>query len=483
MVDTTIPREGTADVGNEVPSWAFVLLWSSEEPHRVGEVAFLSPFERRVIGRGDEEVDKFAHFGQHRPGEPLPRPSREGFLAGSGISRRQLLVRATAVAVEMERLGRATTFVNGEEKTSATLEEGDTVLIRGGALLLCVRRPKMLPGSRARHAFGGPDAHGIVGEAPATWELREELAKSAATDHDVLIQGESGTGKELAATAIHQGSKRAKAPFVARNASSFTLSLADSELYGNSANYPNPGMPARKGLLGAADGGTLFLDEVGDCPLEVQTRLLRVLDAGEYQPVGEATSRRVDVRVVGATNKDDGAFRPDFRARFRDSVRIPPLRERREDIPLLIRHWLLREAHESPEIASRLCRVGSTGTLEPKVSGRLVDHLVRQPLPRNVRELEGFLVRALKESHSQDNELRPPRSVVSSSVTPPPEPPEEEEETVDRGPDPSKEEMLAAWAREEGNISRVAKRLRRGRNVVYRLMGKYGLKKEETDPK
>ncbi len=258
--------------------------------------------------------------------------------------------------------------------------------------------------------------------------------------------------------------------------------MADSELYGNSANYPNPGMPARKGLLGTADRGTLFLDEIGDCPLEVQTRLLRVLDAGEYQPVGEATSRRVDVRVVGATNKDDGAFRPDFRARFRDSIRVPPLRERREDIPLLIRHGLLREAHESPDVASRLCRVGSTGTLEPKVSGRLVDSLVRQPLPRNVRELEGFLVRALKERQSQDDELRPPRSVWPSNMTPPPEPPEAEEETADRGPDPSKEEMLAAWAREGGNISRMARRLGRGRNVVYRLMGVYGINRDETDP-
>jgi two-component system response regulator HydG len=484
MVDTTIPHGAdTGDAaGHQVPAWAFVLLWSREESHRVGEVAFLPPFERSLVGRGDEEVEKFAHFGVHRPGEPRPRPSRKGFLAGSGISRRQLLVRATAVGVEMERVGRATTLVNGEEKTSAALAEGDTVLIRGGALLLCVRRPRTLPGPPARHAFGGPDADGIVGEAPATWALREELAKSAATDHDVLIQGESGTGKELAATAIHQRSKRAKGPFVARNASSFTVSLADSELYGNSANYPNPGMPARKGLLGTADRGTLFLDEVGDCPLEVQTRLLRVLDAGEYQPVGEATSRRVDVRVVGATNKDDSAFRPDFRARFRDSVRIPPLRERREDIPLLIRHWLLLEARESPELANRLCRVGTTGALQPKVSGRLVDYLVRQPLPRNVRELEAFLVRALKESQTEDNELRLPRSVFPSTTTPPPEPPEAEEETVERAPPPTKEEVLAAWTREGKNISGVAKRLGLGRNVVYRLMREYGIKKEDTDP-
>jgi DNA-binding NtrC family response regulator len=138
----------------------------------------------------------------------------------------------------------------------------------------------MLSGPRALHAYGGPDAHGIVGESPAAWDLREQLARAAATDDYVLIQGESGTGKELAAAVLHKGSKRAKGPFVAHNASNFTLSLLDSELYGNSANYPNPGMPARQGLFGSADRGTLFLDEVGECPLEVQAHLLRVLDAG-----------------------------------------------------------------------------------------------------------------------------------------------------------------------------------------------------------
>jgi DNA-binding NtrC family response regulator len=112
-----------------------------------------------------------------------------------------------------------------------------------------------------------------VGSAGAT-------GRAAATDDYVLIQGESGTGKELAAAVLHKGSKRAKGPFVAHNASNFTLSLLDSELYGNSANYPNPGMPARQGLFGSADRGTLFLDEVGECPLEVQAHLLRVLDAG-----------------------------------------------------------------------------------------------------------------------------------------------------------------------------------------------------------
>lgn len=142
-VKTTVPGDAeTADPGSQAPSWALVLLWSASEPHRIGEVAFLPSFERRVVGRGDEEVEKFAHFGKQRPGEPLAPSSREGFLAGDGISRRQLLAHATAVAVEMEQVGRCTTLVNGEEKTGATLKEGDTILLRRQALLLCVRRHK-----------------------------------------------------------------------------------------------------------------------------------------------------------------------------------------------------------------------------------------------------------------------------------------------------------------------------------------------------
>ncbi len=482
MADTTIPRGATVDSRHEVPSWAFVLLWSLEEPHRIGEVAFLPAFERAFIGRGDDEIEKFATFVRQRPGEPLPASSRAGCLAGDGISRRQLRVRATAAGVEMERVGRTTTFVNGEETTHAILKEGHTVLLQKGALLLCVRRHKTLPGPRAKHVFGGPDEFGIVGEGPAAWELRVQVAKSAATDDDVLIRGESGTGKELVANAIHRGSKRAKGPFVDRNAANFTPSLADSELFGNPANYPNPGMPARKGLFGTADHGTLFLDEIGDCPEEVQVRLLRVLDAGRYQPVGEAISRTVDVRLIGATNKDDTPFRVDFRARLRDLVPVPSLRERREDIPLLIRHSLLQRAHKSQEFASRWCRQAPSGTLEPKLSGRLVDYLVRQPLPGNVREIEAFVVMALKESEDTDDALRLPRSISTSNTTPPPEPLEEEEEMRDRGPDPTKEELLAALECEGWNKVRAAKRLRRHRNVIYRLMREYGIKRDETDP-
>jgi DNA-binding NtrC family response regulator len=481
MVDTTIPRDATADARNPVPSWVFVLCWSSSQPDRAGEVAFLTAFEHVFLGRGDEKVHEFAAFGQHRPGKPVPTGSPEAFLAGQGLSRRQLRVRATAVGVEVEVVGRLATFVNGGEKevSRATLRDGDTLYLRGELVLLCTQRQRTLPGTGVLHTFGQPDAHGIVGEGPKAWGLRVQLAKAAASDLHVLILGESGSGKELAAATIHEGSGRAKGPYVDRNASSFSPDLIDAELFGNLKNFPNPGQPARDGIVGEADGGTLFLDEIGDLPLDVQTRLLRFMDDGRFNAVGEATTREADVRVLGATNKGESAFRPDFLARFPDTVPIPPLRERREDTPLLIRHCLLRLAHKHAS-AKRFCPVGRSGGMEPRISGRLVDYLVRQELPRNVRDLEAFLVLAAKQSEDAGyEELTLPTSIRSSTTTPPPEPGANE---VAR--EPTKKELLAALKREGENLSAVARSFGIGRNPLYRLLEQYGIeiKKAETEP-
>ncbi len=250
---------------------------------------------------------------------------------------------------------------------------------------------------------------------PYSFELlRYAVAQAAATDDYVLVRGESGTGKELTANAIHAGSARAKQPFVSHNASNATLTLLESTLFGNVAHYPSRGDPARKGLFGEADRGTLFFDEIGDMPMEMQTQLLRVLDSGECRQLGADAARRVNVRVIGATNEDGGMFRPDFRARFGLTVRIPPLRERREDIPLLIKHWLLRRADKYPEIGARFMRVGPHGR-EPRISGRLVDYLVRHPLQRNVRELNELLLQALNAS-VEHNEVKLSPSMRAASL-------------------------------------------------------------------
>ncbi len=137
------------------------------------------------------------------------------------------------------------------------------------------------------------------------WQMRERIAFAANAGKHVLLHGESGTGKELAARALHALSSRAGKPFVSRNAATLPSGLIDAELFGSARNYPNAGMPERAGLVGQADGGTLFLDEIAEIPAEQQAHLLRVLDAdGEYQRLGEATTRRSDLVLVGATNRD-----------------------------------------------------------------------------------------------------------------------------------------------------------------------------------
>src|SRR5208282_702005 len=139
-------------------------------------------------------------------------------------------------------------------------------------------------------------------------------------------------------------------PFIPRNAASIAMSVVDTELFGHPANFPSAGTPERKGLFGQADGGTLLFDEIGDCSPDVQARLLRVLDEGEYQRVSESTARRVDVRFIAATNLDERTLRKELFGRFERIVRIPPLRQRREDIPLLIRRWVLRRVEGNADL-------------------------------------------------------------------------------------------------------------------------------------
>jgi DNA-binding NtrC family response regulator len=209
----------------------------------------------------------------------------------------------------------------------------------------------------------------------------------------VLVRGDSGTGKELVARAIHTVSGR-KGAFVARNAATLPETLVDAELFGNTEGYPNPGMRERKGLIGTADKGTLFLDELAELPVSQQTHFLRVLDAGEYQRLGEATMRRSDLRLIGATNRPPSALREDVLARFAFSIRIPDLRERPEDVPLLVRHLLRLIASEDATLAGRFFDEAG----EPRLSLSLIRNLVTKPPPGNVRGLQSALWRALAES-------------------------------------------------------------------------------------
>lgn len=190
---------------------------------------------------------------------------------------------------------------------------------------------------------------GLVGRSAALEQILRTIEQVAVTDISVLIVGESGTGKELVAEAIHEASHRSDSPFVVVNAGAIPEGIIESELFGHEKGAFTGAIGTRKGYFEAANGGTIFLDEIGEMPIEAQVRLLRVLEGREFIRVGSSTARKLDVRVVAATNKDlyeavkTNEFREDLYYRLNAvKIMVPPLRERREDIPLLVEHFAER---------------------------------------------------------------------------------------------------------------------------------------------
>src|SRR3712207_4871927 len=187
----------------------------------------------------------------------------------------------------------------------------------------------------------------LIGRSPAMQEIYRVLARLMGTDLTVMITGESGTGKELVARALHEYGKRRSGPFVAINMAAIPRELIESELFGHEKGAFTGATTRSTGRFEQAQGGTLFLDEIGDMPLEAQTRLLRVLQEGEYTTVGGRTPIKTDVRIIAATHRDlrtlirQGLFREDLFYRLNVvPIRLPPLRERAEDVPALVRHFL-----------------------------------------------------------------------------------------------------------------------------------------------
>jgi len=234
----------------------------------------------------------------------------------------------------------------------------------------------------------------LIGRSQAMQTVYRAIARLTATDLSVLISGESGTGKELVARALHEFSKRRSGPFVAINMAAIPRDLIESELFGHEKGAFTGAATRYAGRFEQAQGGTLFLDEIGDMPIEAQTRLLRVLQEGEYTTVGGRTPIRTDVRIISATHRDlrqqaaQGLFREDLYYRLNVvPIRLPPLRERREDIPDLVGHFLTEMASEGLESKS----------LTPAAMAVLQ----RYSWPGNVRELEN-LIRRLTALYAQD---------------------------------------------------------------------------------
>jgi len=234
-------------------------------------------------------------------------------------------------------------------------------------------------------ARGLSNAQGLVGRAPAFQRMLEMVARVAPSEATVLLLGESGSGKELVAKAIHDASRRVDKPFVTLDCSGLTETLFESELFGHERGAFTGATSRKEGLIEAASGGTLFLDEVGDIPLIMQVKLLRLLETGAYRRVGSTEPHMADIRLVSATHRDlramvkSGSFRQDLYFRLNTfPVELPPLRERSTDIPILAKSLLARVAADRNLI----------------ISEDSIELLRRYDYPGNVRELRNIIERA-----------------------------------------------------------------------------------------
>ncbi len=259
-----------------------------------------------------------------------------------------------------------------------------------------------------------PEPVMLLGQSPAMTQVRQLIGKLARSQAPVYISGESGTGKELAARLIHQQGPRADHPFVAVNCGAIPQELMESELFGHKKGSFTGATSDKLGLFQSADGGTLFLDEIADLPLHMQVKLLRAIQEKRIRPIGGQQEIPVDVRIISATHKklaqlvEAGDFRQDLFYRI-DVIELPlpPLRERRDDIPLLTQHFLTRLSRQN-------------GIKKPKISKQALERLKDYPFPGNIRELENILERSvtLSDGNSlQAEDLHLPQSPQSNPAS------------------------------------------------------------------
>ncbi len=453
----TVPHEHPT--ASSPPVWGLTLAWDADAPERIGEVLAL-PGDRGELGRGPGSGKApRAQAYRIRPG----RTTVCAPLSTRRLSRRQLELRGATGHLWLRNVGRGSLRVNGREVQEARAQPGDVIAIDRAAVWVVVRRPLDLeaPDGLARPPFGEADGVGMVGESAASWRLRADLHFVGPRAGHVLVLGPSGSGKELAARAVH-GHSGATGALLSRNAATIPESLADAELFGNLADYPNPGMPDRKGLVGEADGGTLLLDEIGDLPEPVQARLLRLLDDGEYQRLGEARPRRSTARIVGATHRDPSFLKHDLLARFRHHVVVPGLNERREDIPLLARHLLQQARRSDPLVATVFA--GD----QPRLAQSLVEAMLLHHYTTHARELDRWLWRALR--HCGGEVLHPPPD--EPKAAPPRAPASSPAAAV-----PDADTVVAALEAAGGNVSQAWRDLGlRNRDQLRRLLRTYGLR-------
>ena len=296
--------------------------------------------------------------------------------------------------------------------------------------------------------------------------ILQHLRDLALSDSPILLSGESGTGKELLARAIHELSRRKDGPYIAVNCGALPDTLIESELFGYRKGAFTDARQNKPGRFALAEGGTLFLDEIGDLPLEIQVKLLRVLQGGEYQPLGSTETLEADVRIITATNKElfdqmrEGRFREDLFYRINVvQIDVPPLRQRREDIPLLIKHFLQKLNHK---------RRKNIGGLSPAAE----ETLLQYHYPGNIRELENILeYSTIICKNSQIEPRHFPPYLLRDKEQAPPRGEAEAPATDMRKME--KEELLQALKTSRWNRQAAAATLGISRTTLWRKLRKY----------
>jgi two-component system response regulator HupR/HoxA len=312
----------------------------------------------------------------------------------------------------------------------------------------------------------------ILGDSPAMQRVFEVMEKVAETDATVLLSGETGTGKDLVARAIHYAGARKQHRFVAQNCGALPDTLLESELFGHKRGAFTGAHVDKKGLFEIAHGGTIFLDEVGETEPGMQVRLLRVLQDGEIRPLGSSETRRVDVRIIAATNRDlrkdvdEGRFREDLYYRLRVvELLLPPLRERQIDIPILAHHFL--------EQANRKMKRELLG-----FTNAAMDRLAAHDWSGNVRELENEIERTVALAGNAER-ITPEmlsEHIRAGALLAIPAPDEEPREwNLSAAVDGLKRRMIVRALQQEGSKSRAAKRLEIPRQSLQKMMKRLGL--------
>ena len=311
----------------------------------------------------------------------------------------------------------------------------------------------------------GFDRSHIIGKSKALMDVLETIKRISKTNASVLVTGESGTGKELIAEALHKNSPRVKKPFVKVNLGGISQTLFESEMFGHKKGAFTDASADRVGRFEMADKGTIFLDEIGDLDLSCQVKLLRVLQEQTFEVLGDSRPRKVDIRVVSATNVDlaqrvqERTFREDLFYRINlITVHLPALRERKEDIPLLVRHF-----------ADKLCQANGLQTVD--FTQAAMDYLQRLPFPGNIRELKNLVERTLLVSGKELLDVDDFKAQNTSAM---------EVSTIGNMngltlEEVDKQRILQAIEQYNGNMSKVALSLGLSRGALYRRLEKYNI--------